>query len=143
MHTFMFTYAHSHICSYTPSPPHSPPPPHTLTGLILTDVQASPLGSATSSSSFVHPQFAQLGEHPRQSFIYTPPESGRQPSGPPPHLRPREQDRRPGENGGVPRGVGQPSAEGPKMVRRECRMSKGVREERVCVSKSVFGECEC
>ena len=86
-----------------------------------------------------------MGEHPRQSFIYTPPEPGRQPPAPPPHLRPREQDRRPGENGGVPRGLGQPSAEGPKMVRREDRMSGERRRERecVCVSKTVFGECEC
>ena len=83
-------------------------------------LQASPLGHTTSSSSFVHPQqLAQLSEHPRQSFIYTPPESGRQPLGiPPAQSRPRgDQERRPGENGGVPRGPGQPSAEGPKMVR--------------------------
>lgn len=86
---------------------------HTLTQ------QASPLGHTTSSSSFVHPQLAQLSEHPRQSFIYTPPESGRQPLGVPPaqYSRPRDQERRPGENGGVPRVPGQPSAEGPKMVR--------------------------
>lgn len=78
--------------------------------------RASPLGHTTSSSSFVHPQLAQLSEHPRQSFIYTPPESGRQPLGiPPPQSRPRDQERRPGENGGVPRGLGQPSTEGPKM----------------------------
>ena len=103
-HTHIHTHAHTHTCTHT----------HTHTH------QASPLGHTTSSSSFVHPQLAQLSEHPRQSFIYTPPESGRQPLGiPPAQSRPRDQERRPGENGGVPRGLGQPSAEGPKMVRRE------------------------
>ena len=63
--------------------------------------------------------YVQLAEHPaKQSFNYTPPDSSRGPSGPPAQPRPREQDRRPGESGGVPHGPGQPSAEGPKMVRR-------------------------
>ena len=98
--THMHTHTHTHVYAHT------------------SIHQASPLSHTTSSSSFVHPQLAQLSEHPRQSFIYTPPESGRQPLGiPPPQSRPRDQERRPGENGGVPRGLGQPSTEGPKMVR--------------------------
>ena len=49
---------------------------------------------------------------------------------PPVQSRPRDQDRRPGENGGVPRGPGQPQPEGPKMVRgeRERERERGVEE---------------
>ena len=103
--------------------------------------QASPLGHTTSSSSFVHPQFAQLAEHPRQSFIYTPPEQGRQMAVPPVQSRPRDQDRRPGENGGVPRGPGQPQPEGPKMVRGEREREReggGWRRERQILSIKRF-----
>jgi len=91
------------------------------TMVIREDLQpgASPLsgvGMGSPSSSFMgqNPYLARMSaESQRRSFAYIPPDVAGRGSQPTVQTRPHEEQRRGGENGGVPRG-GQ-ATEGPKM----------------------------
>ena len=106
----------AHVCiDYPPPILFLPFPSSTLL------LQASPLsgvGMGSPSSSFMgqNPYLARMSaESQRRSFAYIPPDVAGRGSQPTVQTRPHEEQRRGGENGGVPRG-GQ-ATEGPKMVR--------------------------
>ena len=93
--------------SYPPPPPPPPPLKASLSGV----------GMGTPSSSFAgqNPYLARMSaESQRRSFAYIPPDVAARGPQPMVQTRPHEEQRRGGENGGVPRG-GQ-ATEGPKMV---------------------------